>query len=293
MIGSTCRLFLLLWLVALPASAARYVVEVYDACAALLCIDPNPVTIHAGDSVAFRLGCGDIYCRSLSQPVVHNIVADDGSFRCARGCDDDGGNGAPAIFDAAWGFERVLHAPGLVWYHDEYTGVRGLIVVLAGPGPRVVEYYNPYLGTYFITSDVSEQAYLDIGGNGGWRRTGDAFNSGGPAKVCRFVGNPFPIGRPFGPNSHFYTADAEECAGLKTAFDPRRRSWLFESEDFATTPADASGCPASLMPVYRAYNNGYAHGIDSNHRITANVEAYNLMLREGWIAEGIRMCAPR
>jgi hypothetical protein len=51
-------------------------------------------------------------------------------------------------------------------------------------------------------------------------------------------------------------------------------------------------CPSGLVPVYRAYNNGFARGIDSNHRITSNFAAYQQTVAAGWIGEGIVMCAP-
>jgi hypothetical protein len=56
----------------------------------------------------------------------------------ARGCDDSGGDGTPAVFSLKWGFNRVLNTPGLVAYDDELSGARGLIVVLGGPGLLVV-----------------------------------------------------------------------------------------------------------------------------------------------------------
>ena len=65
------------------------------------------------------------------------------------------------------------------------------------------------------------------------------------------------------------------------------------ADDFLTTLPDASGCAPSLVPVYRAYNNGFARGVDSNHRLTTNVDAYAAMLAAGWIGEGVVMCAPR
>jgi len=46
------------------------------------------------------------------------------------------------------------------------------------------------------------------------------------------------------------------------------------------------------VPVYRAYNDGQARGIDSNHRITTSVQAIDDVVARGWKAEGIVMCAP-
>ena len=150
------------------------------------------------------------------------------------------------------------------------------------PASGVAEFYNTTLNHYFLTADPIEGASIDRGGSGpGWLRTGTVFKTGGLNAVCRFFGNPG-----VGPNSHFYTADAAECAAVKR--DP---GWKFESNDFAITPAGAGGtCPSALVPVYRAYNKRFAQN-DSNHRITTNFTHYQKQISEGWAAEGIVMCA--
>ena len=51
--------------------------------------------------------------------------------------------------------------------------------------------------------------------------------------------------------------------------------------------------PTIRVPVYRAYNNGSARGIDSNHRLTTNRTAIDQVIARGWVDEGIAMCAPR
>jgi hypothetical protein len=161
--------------------------------------------------------------------------------------------------------------------------------------PTVVEYFNRDLDDYFITADPSEQAFVDSGAVGRWQRTGITFAAGGATQVCRFYGNGNidPATKTiYGPNSHFYTADANECAGLKAQYAPTARSWKFESNDFLTTPAVSGICPSMLAPIYCAYNNGFARGIDSNHRITSNFVAYQQTVAGGWIGEGIVMCAP-
>ena len=159
----------------------------------------------------------------------------------------------------------------------------------------VVEFFNPDLNNYFITADPAEQTFVDTGAVGRWQRTGNTFVNGGPTQVCRFFGNSNinpATGTIYGPNSHFYTADANECAGLKALYSPTARSWKFESNDFLTTPAMNGACPAGLVPVYRAYNNGFARGVDSNHRITSNRNAYLQTVAAGSIGEGVVMCAP-
>jgi para-nitrobenzyl esterase len=173
-------------------------------------------------------------------------------------------------------------------------GIIGFVVAFSAQA-AVVEYFDPDLDNYFITADPTEQAFVDTGAVGRWLRTGNDFLSGGPNQVCRFYGNSAinpATGKIYGPNSHFYTADPTECAGLKAQFNATAGSWKFESNDFLTTPPVAGGCAGGLTRVYRAYNNGFAKGIDSNHRITTNFAAYQQTVASGWTGEGVVMCAP-
>jgi hypothetical protein len=155
------------------------------------------------------------------------------------------------------------------------------------PPDGVTEFYNTILNHYFLTANPIEGASIDAGGSGpGWTRTGNVFKTGGPNVVCRFFG----VQAAGGPNGHFYTADPSECAQVR--LDP---GWHFESLDFATTPpipgATGATCAAGLTKVYRAYNHRFAQQ-DSNHRITANFDAYQHQVNvDGWTAEGVVMCA--
>jgi hypothetical protein len=166
---------------------------------------------------------------------------------------------------------------------------------LPAAAATVVEFYNSVLDNYFITADASEASQIDNGAAGpGWIRTGGKFQSGGTTPVCRFYGSQVP-----GPNSHFYTVSATECQSLKdmqfAANDPRRltvKSWNFESLDFVSTPPVDNACAADAVPVYRAYNQGFERGVDSNHRITASLAAIQEVVARGWKDEGLRMCAP-
>jgi len=157
--------------------------------------------------------------------------------------------------------------------------------------PQVIEFYNTNLDHYFITADSSEAAAIDGGSAGqGWSRTGNSFKSGGSSAVCRFYGSPSP-----GPNSHFYTVDAAECANLRQlqgSTPATQKRWNFESLDFVSTPPTNGTCPTGTTPVYRAYNNGFSRGVDSNHRITGNSVAIQEVVARGWINEGVVMCAP-
>jgi uncharacterized delta-60 repeat protein len=147
----------------------------------------------------------------------------------------------------------------------------------------IVEFYNSILDHYFMALDGTEAAGIDAGAAGpGWSRTHAAIAPGGLAPVCRFYGTPG-----IGPNSHFYTAQSAECALVKK--DP---GWTYEGTGFYTTRIESSaGCAAGLVPVHRLYNDGFAHGIDSNHRYVTELGLINLMKSRGWIYEGVVFCA--
>ncbi|MBK9605929.1 MAG: hypothetical protein IPO58_05660 [Betaproteobacteria bacterium] len=156
----------------------------------------------------------------------------------------------------------------------------------------VVEFRHAASDRYFITANPAEATAIDNGNAGpGWARTGLSFKAGGNTPVCRFYGSPSP-----GPNSHFYSAVAEECNFLKQlaattpASQPR---WNFEGIAFASSLPVGGMCLPGTLPVYRAYNNGYLTGKDSNHRITTNADAIQQVVAQGWRYEGVAMCAPQ
>ncbi len=88
----------------------------------VLAFSPAQLTINAGDTVTFiNLG-----------GAAHNVHADDNSFRCANGCDGQGGNGNPSSAD--WSFSLTFNNPGTIGYHCDVhqgMGMVGTIVVNA------------------------------------------------------------------------------------------------------------------------------------------------------------------
>lgn len=155
----------------------------------------------------------------------------------------------------------------------------------------VIEFYNTALDHFFITANPVEQIAVASGSAGSsWSPTGVRFNAGGSSQVCRFYGSVSP-----GPNSHFYTIDPAECQALKelqAATPATQKRWNFESTDFSSAMASGGQCAAGMVPVYRAYNDGFVMGLDSNHRITSNASAYQAQVAKGWKGEGVVMCAP-
>lgn len=186
----------------------------------------------------------------------------------------------------ALAIDRTLNILNIVQY-------QGDTVCGGSAGTTVVEFYNTNLDRYFLTANPNEAAGIDKGSAGpGWSRTGYTIKSGGSTSVCRFYGSLAP-----GPNSHFYTLVGPECNGLmqlQASTPSSQKRWNFENLDFVSTPASANGiCPTGTVPVYRAYNNGFNHGIDSSHRISSNPAAIQEVLSRGWIYEGVVMCAPQ
>lgn len=190
-----------------------------------------------------------------------------------------------------WGRDKALGAPAERYFTQAFT------VSSAVP---VVEYYAESLDHYFMTAAPDEAALLDSGAMGGWKRTGQRF------KAWLRMGDAPPNARPVcrfyakGPNSHFYTGNAEDCEFLKT-LEVRERAaaqasgkpflgWAFENIAFHALVPENGQCPGGSFPVYRAYNNRAAQD-DSNHRFTSEGRQRAAMAMS-WIDEGAAFCSP-
>jgi Repeat of unknown function (DUF5648) len=163
----------------------------------------------------------------------------------------------------------------------------------------LVEFYNTTLGHFFVTLEGAEAKGIDQGLAGpGWMRTGYSWGAwkdaasapSGAVPVCRFYGNPAvnSSGKRLGPNSHFYTIDATECA--RVAKDP---GWILETKAAfyaqATDPVNFF-CPGDTFGVRRWYNNGYPTK-DSNHRFSSQYTSAMESIK--WTDEGVRFCLAR
>ena len=104
--------------------------------------------------------------------------------------------------------------------------------------------------------------------------------------VCRFYGSTAlgPNGQRLGPNSHFYTADPNECTAVKDDV-----GWIYEGIVFYVVPTSLGSCPAPLVAVHRLYNGRFAEN-DSNHRYTIDPAIVAQMANAGWSPEGIVFC---
>jgi plastocyanin len=92
------------------------------------CFSPLTLPIAVGDSVTFYI----YFDGGFTGP--HNVVADDGAFRCALGCDGRGGDGTPRDYRSQWQFTLTFDKPGIVSYHDEASKAYGAIIVQPSPG---------------------------------------------------------------------------------------------------------------------------------------------------------------
>jgi probable HAF family extracellular repeat protein len=157
------------------------------------------------------------------------------------------------------------------------------------PPNAAIEYHYAALDHYFLTANPAEIALMDSGRFAGWTRTGQTFSvhldaPTGTNAVCRFFGAAF--------TSHFYTANADECALVKTY-----PAWQFEGIAFNIAVPEPNGnCPSATQPVYRLYNNG--KGAAPNHRYTTSLTTRSQMMDAGWVPEGagplgVAMCAPQ
>ena len=117
-------------LAALAEPAARAAQFSVQATAQLTFV-PATITINVGDSVTWTNTSG----------LMHNVYAQDGSFRCASGCDDQGGDGTPS---GSWTFTRVFNQAGTIPYecqvHGPMYGMVGTIVVKAAGSPGSLQF---------------------------------------------------------------------------------------------------------------------------------------------------------
>jgi plastocyanin len=280
-------------LLLLPATAVQggaiHIVGVGDDCSnAVFCFNPSPLVIEPGDTVTFYI----FNANSFHGP--HNVVADDGSFRCAQGCDGEGGDGSPREYPQ-WSFNRTFNVPGVVTYHDEVTNAKGVLFVQDPTAPVKLQTAYEYgyrsspnfvSTSYFVTSSAEEMATLHA--LSPWRATFETFlvwdgPASGAVPTCRFVDSVF--------GGHVFTPYAAECAALQT--QPR---WIYEGNAFYLKLPDENGdCPPGTTRLFRLYNQSkvpppfagpaYTKGAPL-HRLTTNVATLGEMRSAGWDFEG-------
>ncbi|MEP7084588.1 MAG: choice-of-anchor D domain-containing protein, partial [Betaproteobacteria bacterium] len=189
---------------------------------------------------------------------------------------------------------RAAMCAGTTWLPGPWTTIATNCTATSPAATQpLAEYFNANLNHYFITADAAESREVETGGAGpGWSaalavaKVWDVAPDVNLAPVCRFYGNPAlgSNGQRLGPNSHFYTAEPDECAHVKE--DP---GWIFEGVVFQAVRPVRGSCPAPWLPLYRSYNGRFNEN-DSNHRYTTSPAVVAQMTAQGWIAEGVVLC---
>ncbi|HVP88272.1 MAG TPA: choice-of-anchor D domain-containing protein [Casimicrobiaceae bacterium] len=168
--------------------------------------------------------------------------------------------------------------------------IDGIGAAAPTPDANVIEFYDPAVNHYFLTASAAEAAYIDAGGAGpGWVRTGYSFrawslDNAAPRTlpVCRFTGTPN-----VGPNSHFYTAFANECTIVQA-----NPYWLYEGLVFRMLIPSTGACPDGTSPVVRFYWPGNGDVTLARHRYVVDPSEAARMRAANWIEEGPVFCAP-
>jgi hypothetical protein len=181
----------------------------------------------------------------------------------------------------------VVDAPQLA--NLAILSIDGTGAAVTPPPPadaEVIEFLYPPASHYFLTASPDEAAALDASGL--WQRTGYHFQAWSVASaapetlpVCRFTGTPN-----IGPNSHFYSADANECAIVGA-----NPYWEYEGTAFRTLVPTAGVCASGATPVIRFYLPG-SDVTQVRHRYVVDPNQAAPMLAAGWIEEGPVFCAP-
>ncbi|HVT59691.1 MAG TPA: Calx-beta domain-containing protein [Thermoanaerobaculia bacterium] len=117
---------------------------------------PANLTINVGDSVTWTNASG----------LMHNVTADNGSFRCANGCDGAGGDGTPS---GAWTFTKTFNQAATIAYHCEIhgasggIGMSGTLTVQAASAPGTLGFSS----SSFSVPENGGHATIFVGRSGG------------------------------------------------------------------------------------------------------------------------------
>jgi len=119
--------------------------------------DPADITINVGDTVT--------WVSSSAQS--HNVHANDDSFRCAAGCDGQGGNGNPRI--GPWSATVAFPHAGVYGYrcdpHANY-GMVGVVRVVEGGGgggtPAHVPITSGFTGAWYDPEQSGHGIFIEV-----------------------------------------------------------------------------------------------------------------------------------
>lgn len=148
MTAMRCGLGMLLWLCASTLMAANFQVT---AGGSGFVFTPRTLTVQVGDTVTFRNAGG-----------FHNVVSQSANFRCAEGCDSNGGNGDPS--SSGWSVTLTFNRPGTFDFYCEPHGSPG--VGMAGTvtvqGAAAANLGPGYTGTWFDPAQSGHGIFVEI-----------------------------------------------------------------------------------------------------------------------------------
>lgn len=112
---------------------------------------PRTINANVGDTVTFVNAGG-----------THNVAADDGSFRCANGCDGSGGDGNPN--GSNWSSTITLTAAGTIGFHCEVHGAMGMTgtINVAGAGTTNVPITPGFSGTWYDPAQSGHGIFIEV-----------------------------------------------------------------------------------------------------------------------------------
>jgi plastocyanin len=116
-----------------------------------LSFTPSTISANVGDTVTFVNGGG-----------THNVAADNGSFRCANGCDQSGGNGDPS--GATWTSTITLTTAGTIPFHCEVHGSMGMTgtINVAGAGTTSVPITPGFTGAWYDPTQSGHGILIEV-----------------------------------------------------------------------------------------------------------------------------------
>ncbi|CAB1276072.1 Peptidase S8 and S53 subtilisin kexin sedolisin [Candidatus Nitrosacidococcus tergens] len=154
----------------------------------------------------------------------------------------------------------------------------------------IYEFYNSSSNDYLLATSKAQMAAINRGEAGSnWQLTGNLFYAwsgatNGAQPVCQFYNQ--------GANSYFYTVNSGDCNYLQS-LNPTNAvaddQWTYEGIAFYALSPTNGACASNSDPIYQLYNNQAATN-NPNHRFVTSLEAYNSMIAQGWLGEGITMC---
>jgi plastocyanin len=117
----------------------------------LMSFTPRDLTVNVGDTITFVNSGG-----------IHNVAADDGSFRCAQGCDGQGGNGAPS--GANWSATITATEAGVIPYHCEVHGTAGMTgtITVNGAAGGNVPITPGFTGAWYDPAQSGHGIFIEV-----------------------------------------------------------------------------------------------------------------------------------